>query len=185
MENKQNHEELNEILNRNIAWIENCDSKASIIISGIGVVISIILATDYVTKFHEIYEYMIEQNQCLSYFYLILWGISILSIIVGSFLLFRVLIPRIDPKEYSNRGIQQESLLYFSSISKFKTLSAYKQKLVECTADKMQDDLISQIYICSLICDKKFKNYKYGLFITLTGFSLFMALAIIGFILSK
>lgn len=185
METKRTQEELYEILNRNTAWIENCDSKASIIISGIGVVIGILLATDYAAKFHVIYLYMIAQTQFWSIFYLILWGISILSIIVGCFLLIQILIARIDPNEFSNRGIQRESLIYFSSISKFKTLPAYKQKLVECNSDKMNNDLISQIYICSLICDKKFRNYKLGLFISLTGFSLFVVLAIIGFAIAK
>ena len=32
-----NKEDLNQILDRNVAWIENCDSKASIMLGMLGV----------------------------------------------------------------------------------------------------------------------------------------------------
>ncbi|MDD4164032.1 MAG: DUF5706 domain-containing protein [Eubacteriales bacterium] len=185
MESKRTREELIDILNRNTTWIENCDSKASIITSGIGVVIGILLATDYVAKFQEIYTYMVDQTGFWSMIYLILSGISIIGILIGCFSLIQVLIARIDPNEFSDKGIQLESLIYFSSIAKFKTLSAYRQKLEKCDLEKMNNDLISQIYICSLICDKKFRHYKLGLFISLAGFSLFITLAVIGLAISK
>lgn len=34
MESKRTHDELKEILDRNTAWIENCDSKTSIFFWG-------------------------------------------------------------------------------------------------------------------------------------------------------
>ena len=54
MESKRTHEELKEILDRNTAWIENCDSKTSIILGSFGVIAGIFLATDYVSKFKGI-----------------------------------------------------------------------------------------------------------------------------------
>jgi len=36
VESKRTHEELKEILDRNTAWIENCDSKTSIILGSFG-----------------------------------------------------------------------------------------------------------------------------------------------------
>ena len=42
-----NKEDLNQILDRNVAWIENCDSKASIMLGMLGVTISIVFAFDY------------------------------------------------------------------------------------------------------------------------------------------
>lgn len=47
MESKRTHDELKEILDRNTAWIENCDSKTSIILGSFGVIAGIFLATDY------------------------------------------------------------------------------------------------------------------------------------------
>ena len=60
MESKRTHEELKEILDRNTAWIENCDSKTSIILAGFGVIVGILLATDYASKFVSIFRYMIN-----------------------------------------------------------------------------------------------------------------------------
>lgn len=45
MESKRTREELKEILDRNTAWIENCDSKTSIILGSFGVIAGIFLAT--------------------------------------------------------------------------------------------------------------------------------------------
>ena len=55
MESKKTQEELKEILDRNTAWIENCDSKTSIILGSFGVIAGIFLATDYVSKLRAYY----------------------------------------------------------------------------------------------------------------------------------
>ena len=47
----------------------------------------------------------------------------------------------------------------------------------------MDEDLISQIYICSIICDKKFKYYKLGLFLASIGSILFAVLILIGLLI--
>ena len=49
-----NKEDLNQILDRNVAWIENCDSKASIMLGMLGVTISIVFAFDYAAAVKEI-----------------------------------------------------------------------------------------------------------------------------------
>ena len=48
--------ELNQILDRINGWIENCDSKASIILSGMGVFSGIFLANNYVSKVTSIFR---------------------------------------------------------------------------------------------------------------------------------
>lgn len=53
-------EHYNQILDRNIAWIENCDTKASIILGGIGVIFGILLASDYVKKIIEVLKNMTD-----------------------------------------------------------------------------------------------------------------------------
>lgn len=62
MESKRTQEELTSILDRNTAWIENCDSKTSIILSGFGVIVGILLATDYASKFVSIFRYMAKDT---------------------------------------------------------------------------------------------------------------------------
>ena len=55
----------------------------------------------------------------------------------------------------------------------------YKEKIENCESEEMTEDLISQIYICSIICDKKFKYYKFGLIFASIGFTMLAVLLLI------
>lgn len=183
MESKRTREELTDILDRNTAWIENCDSKTSIILAGFGVIVGILLATDYASKFVNIFRYMINNVSFWSVVYLIFCVFAIVLILVGCVCWLTVLFARVNLDDFSDRGIRSDSLVFFSSIAKYKTLSLYKQNLEKCEATQINDDLISQIYICSIICDKKFKYYKRGLFLASIGSLLFVTLFVIGLII--
>ncbi|QAT49308.1 hypothetical protein EQM14_05675 [Caproiciproducens sp. NJN-50] len=180
MENKRSREELNEVLDRNTAWIENCDSKTSIILGGIGVIVGILLASDYIGKFKEINKYMVDNTGFWTVLYLIVWLFSIFGILVGCVFLIYVLISKINPNEFSNKGIKADSLIYFSTIAQFKSYNDYRQKLNKYDTTELNDDITSQIYICSLICKRKFMFYKAGLTTSLSSFTLFVLMTIIG-----
>ncbi len=173
-------EELTDILDRNTAWIENCDSKTSIILGSFGVIAGIFLATDYVSKLKSIFCHMTSNVSFWSIVYLVFCIFALGLILAGCVCWIIVLFARVNSDDFSDRGIRSESLVFFSSIAKHKTLSSYKQNLEKCEARQINDDLISQIYICSIICDKKFKYYKRGLLLTSIGSVLFVTLFIIG-----
>ena len=173
-------EELSEILNRINGWIENCDSKVSTILSGLGVFAGVLLATDYVSKFIEICRFMCEKITALTVLYLSITSLSICLLLYGVFLFTRVLFAKIDIHEFESRGVRKDSLIFFASIAQNTTLKKYREKLRKCSAEKMSDDIISQIYICSLICDKKFSLYKKGLICSIVGFCIFAVMLIIG-----
>lgn len=180
MESKRTQEELKEILDRNTAWIENCDSKTSIILGSFGVIAGIFLAADYVSKFKSVFGYMASHVSFWTVVYIILYILSISLILVGCVCWLTVLFARVNPNKFSNRGIKLDSLIFFSSIAKHKSLSAYKRDLEKCETKQMEEDLISQIYICSIICNQKFKYYKLGLFFASMGSILFAVLILIG-----
>lgn len=184
MENKRTHEELAEILDRNTAWIENCDSKTSIILSSFGIIAGIFLATDYASKFLSIYRYIISHINFWTVIYLILCFLTMGLIVAGCVCWISVLFARVNLSEFSSRGIKTDSLIFFSSIAKHQSLSSYRQKLKKCETSQMEDDFISQIYICSIICDKKFKYYKLGLLFASIGSVLFVGLFVIGLVIS-
>ena len=169
MESKRKQEELTAILDRNTAWIENCDSKTSIILGSFGVIAGIFLATDYVKKLKSIFCHITNNVSFWSIVYLIFFIFAIGLIFAGCVCWIIVLFARINSDGFSDRGIESESLIFFSSIAKHKTLLSYKQNLEKCEESRINDDLISQIYICSIICDKKFKYYKRGLILTSIG----------------
>lgn len=177
-ENK--HEKLSEIMDRTIRWIENCDGKASAVLASVGVVAGILLATDYVKKIADIYRFMADNLNFWSALYLIACAAAIVTMIVGCLNLIGVLKARIGRKDYAARGARGGSLIFFASIAKNKTLDAYKAKLENCSNEQLDDDMIAQIYICSVICQKKFDLYKKGLNCTVVGFFAFALLTVVG-----
>lgn len=184
MESKRTHEELIEILDRTVTWTDNCDSKTSIILGGLGVIAGIFLASDYVSKINEIIRFMTSHINVWSVIYLVLFYGAIAVLLAGCLFLIRVLISVTDTKSYKDRGVKEESLVFFSPIAKNKTLSAYKKKVQKTDNAQFEEDIISQIYVCSIICDAKFRNYKTGLLLSLLGFGIFLVTAIVGVIIT-
>lgn len=172
--------ELNQILDRINGWIESCDSKVSTILSGMGVLAGILLATDYISKIISIFRAACEHIGVGSVAYLIISIASLIVLMCGALLLIGVLFARVNPEKFGTRGVKTDSILFFSCISKNKTLSKYRVKVNKCSREQLRDDLMSQIYICSLICDKKFVLYKNGLVLSIIGFSVFVLMMVIG-----
>jgi len=173
-------DKYSQTLDRTTAWIENCDTKASIILGGIGVIFGILLASDYVKKIIEIFNNMICNIGLCSWIYIVVSVFSISTFIIGTLFLIRVLIPKKNPELFKEKGVIVDSVIFFQSIAKNKTFQEYKSKVLDYTDENLCDDIISQIYICSNICDKKFDNYKKGLILSLCGFAIFAVMIIIG-----
>ena len=127
------------------------------------------------------YSYLLLLDWTIIYIIFCIFAISL--ILAGCVCWITVLFARVNPNEFSNRGIKSDSLIFFSSIVKHKSLSSYKQKLEKCETVQMEEDLISQIYICSIICDKKFKYYKLGLLFASIGLIFFVVLFVIGLVI--
>ncbi len=179
------HDELISILDRVNSWIDNCDSKASTLLSGVGVFAGILLGTDYVSKIIQIGKYMYEKSTILSISFLAITGIALLMLLIGVFFLAGVLFARVNMMDYKELGSNYDSLIFFSSIAKNQTFSIFQRKIKACNRKQMDNDYASQIYICSLICDKKFGLYKNGLIFVIIGFTVFTIMLIIGAFVSK
>ena len=111
---------------------------------------------------------------------IIIISLSVGGIVYGCILLIGVLVARVNPAEFSEKGVKTDSLIFFTSIAANNSLAKYRDKIKKCSSEQLDDDIISQIYICSLICKKKFELYKKGLIISLAGFAIFVIMAIIG-----
>lgn len=183
MDTEKNHinkDNLTYTLDCTMTWIENCDAKTSIILGVIGVILGIMLASDYVGKIASIFKYMVDNIGFWTGIHIFLSILSLCGIVVGSLCLLQVLIGKTDTRGFTNKGISGNSLIFFASIAKQKTFQDYKSKLTKCSESDWVDEIISQIYICSIICDQKFQNYKRGLFLSAAGFALFAIMMIIG-----
>lgn len=186
METKRTHDEMVEILDRNTMWIENCDNKASIILGVIGVVAGIFLATDYVGKLYSIILFMTSEEHLSiwSIIYVLILFASMVGMIVGCLFLISVLVPRYRMEEYQKRGINRESVIHYTSIAKHKTFTKYRNKLARLSDEDMVEDLVEQIYVCAIICEKKFTAYKTGLHMCTVSFLIFAIMAVLGFVIT-
>jgi hypothetical protein len=180
MNTKIDKDDLYKILERNDLWINNCDTKASIILGFIGVILGILFASDYITKISEIYKYMIDNIRFLTILYIIITSLSICTVVVGVLFLLFVLVPKTNAEIFKEKEVTGNSLIFFSSITKNKSFQEYESKIKICSEGDLLNDITSQIYICSLICDKKFQNYKRGLFLSILGFAIFAIMIVIG-----
>ena len=179
MSKKINKDELYKRLDSINQWINNCDSKTSVMIGFIGVLVTIIFTNS------EIIHYLVKiLSNCFTkvIFSDILFFIFLLSfalmIIYGIALLLKVLIPTLKMK--SNK---HKSYLYFGSIAKYDSYVEYKNDLLCATENDIIDDLLNQIYQNSLIATNKYHNYTKGVKTFILGFVGFVILYIIGLII--
>jgi hypothetical protein len=180
---KYEKDDLYKLLDRTTQWIGNCDSKASIVIGAMGVIIAVVCSSDYIKKIIDIIRYMIQRLDFLAIVFLILTLGSIICGLVGGYHLIRVLIPKIDITLYNEVGIQSNSIIFFGTVSKNISYSNYKMKLKGYSELDWENDIISQTYINSKICKLKFDYYKRGLVLTFVSFVVFVTIMLIGFIL--
>lgn len=172
--------DLYKTLERNTQWIISSDTKASILIGGIVAIAGIILALDYVAVIIGIIT-SINQNESLwSVLYLAIFAFSFVSVFIGLCYLIAVLRARVKPEEYKSRGLITDSLLYFGSIAKNSSVKKYSEKIMQCNENDLRDEIISQIYICSLICQKKYEYFNLGLLFSAIGIVTFILLLIVG-----
>lgn len=177
-------DDLNQILDRNIAWIENCDNKASMMLGAMGVAVSMIFALDYATIILNVLKEKCGNASFSNIIFLIFIALSLCALLYGGYKLIKTLAPKID---YENLGtdenISEKSVIFFSSIAKHSTYTKFLDKLNKTDDNDYLNDISSQIYLCAKICDIKFKNYKQGLYFSVGGLLSFITLIALGYFL--
>ena len=170
-------EDLNAILDRINQWIVNCDNKSMILVTLMGIIVGILFATSYIGKLLNIYSYICLHLTFFNLFYLMISIFSISLILVGIWYIIQSFVAKTEiPTE---EGLITNSLIYYSTISDYEYGDYVKN--VKCLDEEsLKQEIISQIYINSKICTKKFENYNKGLKFSIWGFSLFAVSMVIG-----
>lgn len=156
-------------LDRVNAWISNCDQKAGLLLATIGIVLAILFATDFVdvvksSIIEPFMQYLKEPEHyefcCSRFFFSISLLLSILTCMVSSVYALLTISAELNVKEISkaNPTLLSDSYLFFQTIS-----SKSYEDFSEFDGVDYQKDLMSQIYINSSICSKKFGFYKVAL----------------------
>lgn len=110
--------------------------------------------------------------------------IAVISVIYGGFNLISVLVPRLKSFASEISGTRSNSFYYFGSIAN-NDYDSFKQKILNESEDDEIEDLLSQIYINSKICDVKFRFYKTGIIYSFSGIVALILLYVVGFLLLK
>lgn len=160
-------DELTLRLDRVNGWINNCDQKSSILLAIEGVVLTILCTSDYITFIRQqlilpIYNYYKTGNGVFS----IINTIQIFILVAMFILIFlsvfyslQVIKGTVDIKLFKQSGLTEKSLLHFTTISN-RGFNEFKKDITNQSEESMLNDLCSQVYINSSICDNKFKYHK-------------------------
>lgn len=164
-------------LERNLGFISNCDNKASIILTAVGVLLTIILTSEGLASIKDILKKSLSQITFLNFIYMFMFFSSVIILLSGILFLISVLIARSGISE--TKG-SKNSLIFFGGINSFNRIANYEKAIKKMDKKDLLDDLISQIYINSKIATKKYRKYNLGLKFTVIGFFLFIGVILFG-----
>lgn len=154
-------DEMNEVHNQIIGWTNNCDTKSSIVLAFIGVLVSIAFTSDYIL---QTIETQIENIICY-------WSDSIGSFSLSAAFMFLFLLCFIVligiSSAYSIAALTanvkciDNSIIFFGKIAT-KTKDEYIEQAQSISNKEYEKDKLTQIYNCSQICNDKFYRYNHS-----------------------
>ena len=168
-DNFDNNADLKFTLESVNSWLNNCDQKAGILLTVVGVAITVLITSDFLKYlrnyiFKPFMDYWAGKPE-LSFSWdrftvFILLCIAATWLLLSCLYLFRAIAANINyTKMYEeNPGLLKTSKIFYGTISDM-TYDEFKTDDIDYL-----EDLKSQIYVNSKIAINKFNNYNEGLF---------------------
>jgi len=193
-ENKLSESEIKEeaiqTLERINFWISNCDTKISFSLAFAGILLGGFFSSGIITgSLNKLMKGLKEFDKDTSYLKIQYFEITtvvlvvfIILMIVSLTYLFRGKKGSVDTGVYKEADLSKDSTLFFGTIQN-KSFIAYKNSMIGIKKDELVNDYLSQVYINSKICNRKFTLYNKGVnwliastvtFIILNGMFLFL-----------
>ncbi len=173
-------EEYLNILDRIISFINNCDNKSSIILGVFGILFTIFFTNSGFSILISIISTIIIKVNYINLLYLTGLFSFLIICILGLTKIAMVLIGKINNEKFKDIDLNTKSVIYFNNIANNTSFNQYKNRIINYTEDEFLNDIISQIYINSVICNLKFKNYNQGIYLSFIGFIGFIIFFIAG-----
>ena len=178
MDKKDINEYADKIYDQVSGWINNCDSKASILLALIGVFLPIAFTSDFLQEgITAELKYIVTlfSGNCScrawgSVLLILLLGVSAFYFIKSLRSLFVVLFARLE----DSRKEENPSVSFYKSIGEH-SYEEYKQLVDGISEEQLTEDKLRQVYDCSKICTKKFLNYNQGISATQLALAFFGA----------
>jgi hypothetical protein len=159
-----------------IGFINNCDNKASIVLGGTVAILAIIFSSDGIKKVIDMVSAMLfpQSGSTTSgeAFYLLLLVLSMVLLIIGFVFLVLTITARVKSSG--------SSVIYFGHIAQHKDAGVYRENILSTSKEVLLEDILTQIYINSVICSQKYKHYNRGLKLTVIGFAALIAILAFG-----
>ncbi|MDF9761077.1 hypothetical protein OKW24_002850 [Peribacillus simplex] len=171
-------EDLEREYQRIIFWINNIDTKISFAIGASGVLLGFILSNADLSKtLKEHYKTLKlwDDSSINSGILFLLFGITIVLLVSAMWCFLSGLRAKIDPKKYHQPQMVSPSNIFWGDISK-NNFYSYKYRVENYQIKDWEQDMQTQIYINSCICNQKTKFYNSGitcLKISLIGFVIY------------
>ena len=180
---KEKNDYYTEVHNQIIGWTNNCDTKASIVLAFVGVLVSIAFANDYIldtisVQVENIIKFWSEDIGEFSVISMIMF-ISLGAVLAFMGVCFYYAINTLT----ANINCTDDSIIFFGKIAKLSK-ETYVDKVTKITDDEYQQDRLSQIYNCATICNAKFKYYNKSIGALLKGLLSFVAFIVCVIILN-
>lgn len=193
-ENKLSESEIKEeavqTLERINFWISNCDTKISFSLAFAGILLGGFFSSGIITgSLNKLMNGLKEIDKDTPYLkiqYLeittVVLVVFIILMIVSLTYFFRGKKGSIDTGVYNEADLSKDSTLFFGTIQN-KSFIAFKNSMIGIKKDELVNNYLSQVYINSKICNKKFALYNKGVnwliastiaFIILNGMFLFL-----------
>lgn len=178
--NKDIHE-LYSTLDRIIGWVENCDTKASVLTALVGVFISVLFTSSFITdSLRKIVSPILFYWKTGSGYFclfstlklMIFIGMAICFLFALSYLL-KTLSAKTSSKQTIDNNVNSDSLIHYGSIQT-KFFNEFKSNILAETEEDKFDDILSQIYINSKRCQEKFNDYNKSIIYIRVGVGLFI-----------
>lgn len=160
-------EYLKYLLDKQLDWIQKSDTKASIFLSVMSVLITLLLNNKIVSVLRTAVTYLKEHDVIMLSFISIAFGISLVLIITGGLFVFSSIIPHL--KSSAN----QRSHIYFGDIAHNGLTDL---QLFFTNETYILEDLINQTFINARIAHNKMKKCNLGIILSCVGFFLMVVL---------
>ncbi len=167
-------------LERNIDFINSCDTKTSIVLALVGVLMTIILTNDGLATIYGVICNSIAGKTFCDVLYLLAVAASVCKLVFGIWKLISVLVAKVDPITKGRKQDQNPSMIFFGGILSNGGIDAYRKKFASMKDTELLDDLISEIYVNAEIATRKYKRYNIGLKCSVLGFAFFIVLLLVG-----
>ena len=149
-----------EVHNQINGWTENCDTKASIALAFLGVLVSVVFTSEYIlgtigAQLNNIISYWRDDSGSFS----ILSTMMFISLFGFVFFMGLCCCHAILSLK-ANLKCNEDSIVFFGKIAEHNTKKDYIEHVNIITEDDFITDKLSQIHTCATICTNKFKHYN-------------------------